>query len=265
MRIGCNWSKALKYLLENGDVKIDYIKSGAYGTFDEEFNTMRSFRPILIHGLGYLEHAGMKDIGIVDFNFANSTIKKCGSPHYGLHLAIENSEMDPGMTDEDIYERMSRQIRIFKKHLSVPLLLENIPDSPYDRVVYDHYPYIMPEQINRAVLDNDVSFLLDLTHAKITALFHGWDIHEYIRRLPLERVAEIHVNGPGYDKDGFPADTHQAMGDEDYELLDWVLNFTNPAIVTLEYVGVEGEDYDTIVCSLKKQLSEIQKICSKGK
>jgi len=29
----------------------------------------------------------------------------------------------------------------------------------------------MPEQINRVLNENDVSFLLDLTHAKITAVY----------------------------------------------------------------------------------------------
>lgn len=30
MNIGCNWSEALKFLLEREAVKIDYIKSGTY-------------------------------------------------------------------------------------------------------------------------------------------------------------------------------------------------------------------------------------------
>lgn len=42
MNIGCNWSEALKFLLEREAVKIDYIKSGTYGSFNEEFSTMRS-------------------------------------------------------------------------------------------------------------------------------------------------------------------------------------------------------------------------------
>lgn len=53
----------------------------------------------------------------------------------------------------------------------------------------------MPEQLNRLFIENDVSFLLDLTHAKITAKYRGWDIHDYIRQLSLNRVVEIHVNG----------------------------------------------------------------------
>lgn len=265
MYIGCNWSKALKFILEKDATKLDYIKSGAYGTFNEQFSTMRSIRPILLHGLGYFEHTGMKDIEMVDFNFANSLIKKCNSPHYGLHLSIKNSDMYPGMTNENIYEHMSKQIQIFKKKLTVPLLLENTPDSPQDRVIFDHYPYFMPKQFSRLFIDNDVSFLLDLTHAKITAQYHGWNIHDYIRELPLNRVVEIHVNGSSYDKDGFPADTHQAMENEDYKLLEWVLNYTKPHIVTLEYNGIETENDDTIIYSLQNQLMKIQSICNPTK
>lgn len=262
MRIGCNWSKALKILLERQEVKIDYIKSGAYGNFDKLFTAMRSMRPILVHGLGYFEHTGMKDINIIDFNHANHIINICDSPHYGFHICIKNSDMYEGMTDKDIYKLMCNNIKIFKKNIKVPLLLENIPDSPSERAIFDHYPYIMPDEINRLVLENDVSFLLDLTHAKITAEYHGWDIHEYIRNLPLDRVIEIHINGSGYDKNGFPQDTHQSMEDEDYSLLEWVLKYTSPKIVTLEYNGIESESNETIICSLRKQLNEIQNICN---
>lgn len=265
MYIGCNWSNALKFLIEKDAIKIDYIKSGAWGEFNEQFSTMRSMRPILLHGLGYSEDTGMKNIEIIDFNLANTLIKNCNSPHYGFHLAIKNSDMYPGMTEDNIYEHMYKQIQILKKNIIVPLLLENIPDSPQDRVKFDHYPYIMPEQYSRLFIDNDVSFLLDLTHAKITAQYHGWNIHDYLRQLPLNRVVEIHTNGSGYDKDGFQADTHQAMGDEDYKLLEWVLNYTNPDIVTLEYNGVEKENNDTIIYSLEKQLNKIQNICNSTK
>lgn len=74
----------------------------------------------------------------------------------------------------------------------------------------------MPEQINRVLNENDVSFLLDLTHAKITALYNGWDVYDYILQSPLNRVKEIYVNGSGYDKNGFPEDIHKSMEDENY-------------------------------------------------
>jgi len=85
---------------------------------------------------------------------------------------------------------------------------------------------------------------------------------DYLRQLPLNRVVEIHVNGSGYDKEGFPRDTHQAMEDEDYKLLEWVLNYTNPEVVTLEYNGLETESDEVILCNLEKQLNKLQKICN---
>jgi uncharacterized protein len=262
MYIGCNWSKALEILIERDAVKVDYIKAGAYGAFDEEFAKMRSLRPILLHGLGNFECTGMNNIEIVDFNLANKLIEDCSSPHYGLHLTLKNSDIYPGMTEENIYEKMCENIQIFKNNISVPLLLENIPDTPEDRVVHDHYPYFKPEQINRLLVDNNVSFLLDITHAKITAQYHGLDVYDYIAQLPLDQIVEIHVNGSGYDKDGYPADTHESMKDEDYKLLEWVLNNSNPDIVSLEYVGIKTEDDETIIHSLKKQLNQLQTICT---
>lgn len=262
MYIGCNWSKALKFLIEENLIRVDYIKSFGYGNFKEDFKTMRSMRPILVHGLGYYENTGMNDIERIDFNSANSIIRKCNSPHYGLHLAIRSEDMLTGMTEDDIYKRMSNQIQLFKKSLSVPLLLENSPDTPHDREAFDLYPYVMPEQIYKLVLENDVSFLLDITHAKITAKYRGWDIYDYIGRLPLDYVVEIHTNGSGHDENGFPMDTHQAMEEEDYELLGWVLNRTDPQIVTLEFNEVETEDYDKVIDSLEKQLNRIYSICS---
>lgn len=265
MDIGCNWSKALKILIEKNSAKVDYIKSFGYGNFDNDFKTMRSMRPILVHGLGYYENTGMNDVEKINFNSANSIIKKCDSPHYGLHLAIRSKDMFEGMSEEDIYKRMSRQIQFFKRNLSVPLLLENSPDTLHDRKVFDLYPYIMPEQICKIIIENDVSFLLDITHAKLTAKYRGWDVYDYIGKLPLDHVIEIHTNGSGYDTDGFPMDTHQTMEEEDYKLLEWVLKRANPEIVTLEFNEVETDNYEKVIDSLENQLNRIHSICSSCK
>jgi uncharacterized protein (UPF0276 family) len=262
-KLGCNWSDALAALLINGQVDIDYIKAGVYGEFEKRFDEMRSLKPILLHGLGCGEYAGMQRIENIDFQRVNQLITNCGSPHYGLHLAIENGDL-PSMEGEGIYMHMSRQIKIFKRSISVPLLLENIPDSPQDRTVFNHYPYAEAEKIASLLNDNDVGFLLDLTHAKITALYRQWSIYDYLGELPLTRIKEIHVNGSGYDNDGFPADTHQAMGAEDYEILDWVLNHSTPDIITLEYCGIGSESQETVCHNLQNQLAQLNRICHGG-
>jgi len=245
-------------------MQVDYIKAGAFGDFDDQFETMRSLRPVLLHGLGCFDHAGMKNIGRVDFQRANRLIRECGSPHYGLHLAIENADMEHAMSDEEIHVRMSEGIQIFKRNLSVPLLVENLPDSPQDRTIFDHHPTAEPEKVARLLNENDVGLLLDLTHARVTCLYRKWDVHDFLNALPLDRVKEIHVNGLGYDEQGFPADLHRAMEKEDYGLLAWVLERAHPDIVTLEYLGVGAETPETISLNLVEQLHEINRICQGG-
>lgn len=261
IKIACNYSTALINLLVSKQTSVDYIKTGMYADFDKSYAAARPLCPILLHGLGYFEHTGMKNIDSVDFKRANNLIIKCGSPHYGLHLAIENSDIAPDMDDDGIYSVMSNNIRTFKDNLSVPLLLENIPDSPQDRTVFNHYPYTDPERISGLILDNDVGLLLDLTHAKITAMYNSWGLRGYLQSLPLDRVREIHINGSGYDESGYPADTHQAMEDEDYENLEWVLCHSRTQIVTLEYDGVKSESEEAVSSKILNQINKLRDIC----
>jgi hypothetical protein len=264
VKVGCNWSEHLYKLIQNGQVNIDYIKTGAFGPFETHYDTMRSLRPVLIHPLGHYERAGMKNVETVDFARANRLLTESGSPHFGLHLCIMNSDMAAPMSEEEIAGRMSENIQLFKKNLNFPLLVENIPDTPQEKVLYDHYPYAEPEKISKAVADNDVDFLLDITHAKITCMHKKWDIHDYLKALPLRRIREIHTNGSGWDGHGNPDDTHHPMAEEDYALLEWVLGHASPHVVSLEYVGVEGESPEVISGNLTGQLAKINKLAGRA-
>jgi hypothetical protein len=254
-KIGCNWSWALHALITKNQVNIDYIKTGAFGDFDECFDTMRALKPVLLHGLGHYETAGMEKTDAVDFERARRFITACGSPHYAMHLAVRNVDISTDMSPDDIFARIAKNITIFKKNIPVQLLVENIADTPQEVTLYDHYPFAEPEKISRVVKDNDMDMILDLTHAKITAMYRNWDIYDYLQALPLHRVREIHVNGSGYDTQGFPDDTHHAMEEVDKTLLTWVLQYTKPNIITLEYLGVPGEQTIEITENLIKQLT----------
>jgi uncharacterized protein (UPF0276 family) len=260
MYVGCNWSDALGALIAEGRADVDYVKYGVYPDYEEKFAQIRPQKPILLHGLGCFDHAGMMDPGGVDFEAANARIAACGSPHYGLHLAIQNADVKPGMAESGMRARLLFGVKTFKENIRVPLIVENTPDSPKDRTVFDHYPYAEPEKLADILETADVGLLLDLTHAKITARFRGWDIRDFLSALPLHRVREIHVNGSGVDESGFPSDTHQAMEEEDYALLEWVLARTSPRVVTLEYSGVKGEGEARVRENLIRQLLRLKEI-----
>ena len=259
-KIACNWSEELCELLVSGQVQVDYIKSGAFGNFDAAFERMRSLKPVLLHGLGHFEMAGTKDLSVVDFPRANRLLAECASPHYAMHLAITHADMHEGMSDEDVHARMSANIQRFKQELNVPLLAENIPDAPQEKTLYDHYQFSEADKIVRLIVENEIGLLLDITHAKIACMYRNRNIREYLTALPLSRVREIHVNGSGFDKNGFPDDTHNAMEPADYELLEFVLTHANPEIITLEYIGIPSESREEISRNLKTQLENLNKL-----
>lgn len=252
-KLGCNWSPALRNLILSNSINIDYIKAGEQSNFNELINIIRSLRPVLLHGgIGFSLRTGMANLNKVDFTHLNRLIKRCDSPQYGIHIALTQNENHGMYTEEEIFLKMSSVINEFKGLLSVPLLIENTPDCSVDRRFYKFVPYVFPDQINKLLHDNDVSLLLDITHAKITARFRGWDVYGYINSLLLNRVREIHINGCGVEKKDVLMDSHQAMEDEDFALLDWVLSRTNPQIISLEYSGHKNEDESIIASHIQR-------------
>jgi hypothetical protein len=104
-----------------------------------------------------------------------------------------------------------------------------------------------------------VGLLLDLAHARIAAHNRGEDVCAYLSALPLERVREIHVCGPGPDRSGVLQDEHQEMGEEDYALLDWTLERTHPLVVTLEYGGTGSHfEWRSDLATLERQLTRLR-------
>jgi uncharacterized protein len=235
MKIACNYSPELMKLMDSGDADVDFFKAKACGLMEKELVALRKIRPVLLHGLGNDERTGMPGFEAYDYTRANRLLEQCGSPHLAIHLCITNADAAPGMTDEEIYRRMVGCALSFKKNLSVPLLLENIADSPDERTNYYFIPFVEPEKIGGIMSETGAGMLLDIAHAKVTAQYRRWDVREYIQALPLCKVREIHVSGTGIDAGGEPFDAHDAMQEEDYELLDWVLGYSEPEIVSLEF------------------------------
>lgn len=242
MKLACNYSPQLMDLLARGEAPVDFIKAGAFGPSERVLPEMLRLKPVLLHGLGAHERAGMPGYGSYDFARANALIRRCGSPHLAIHLAIRNADLGPGWAEEDIHRRMAACTVLFKEYLCVPLLLENTADTPEERTVYDLAPFVEPVRIRRVLEETGAGMLLDVTHAKVTAQCRNWNVLDYLGELPLGLVREIHVTGSGFDGGGAPYDAHGPMGEEDYALLEWTLDHTSPEIVTLEYGAPEGAD-----------------------
>ncbi len=127
--------------------------------------------------------------------------------------------------------RLVWQTRQAARAADVPLLLENVDPLPWPGYAY----YAKPDWIKQVLDRTGCGLLLDTGHAQVAAAQFEMDAVDYIRQLPLERIAQVHVSGPRV-QNGRLFDAHEPLQKEDYRLLEYVLGKSNPQVVTLEYI-----------------------------
>ena len=88
--------------------------------------------------------------------------------------------------------QLTTNIGLLKAALDVPLLLENLDYNATG--AYEHI--CEPEVISAVLGATDTYFLLDLSHAQVSASRLGYTVDDYLAQLPLERVRQLHVSGP---------------------------------------------------------------------
>ncbi|PKO17749.1 MAG: hypothetical protein CVU39_04505 [Chloroflexi bacterium HGW-Chloroflexi-10] len=122
-----------------------------------------------------------------------------------------------------------RKIKRLQSMYALPFLLEFMPaSSPKDLLVSDSVT------VCRILEETGCSLLLDIPHARINAFARKISFEAYCQSLLLERTREIHISGLR-PRDGFLYDAHQSIQSEDLDCLNWVLQYTNPELITLEY------------------------------
>ena len=75
-------------------------------------------------------------------------------------------------------------------------------------------------------------------------------------------MREIHVSGPRLDQ-GVLRDRHLELQEKDYSLLAWLLERTEPQVVTLEYGGTFPDDQTTLrndPAALARQVERLAKM-----
>jgi uncharacterized protein (UPF0276 family) len=147
-----------------------------------------------------------------------------------IHDLLRKGRRPPRYGVEQSFEMICDATQTLKGHLPVPLLLENVEHWPLPEIDFA----VLPDFIRRVLEEIECDLLLDTAHAQITARRLNWDVRSYMEALPLERVIEIHVCGTSR-REGQLIDSHEALKDEDYVLLEWLLRHTVPKVITLEY------------------------------
>src|SRR5262249_5642102 len=135
--------------------------------------------------------------------------KRLEAPLVSEHLAFvrgggfETGHLLPLPRTRTALELVIANIRQAKAALPVPLAVENIatlfewPNPEMDEATF------LAEVLERA----DVLLLLDLANVYANARNHPSNPLAFLDRIPLERIAYVHVAG-GVERDGLYHDTH---------------------------------------------------------
>jgi uncharacterized protein (UPF0276 family) len=239
MKLACNYYLETEKLFDEGKIELDYFKYPAVGfhmdilkdldVFEAFCDKLTSKRPVLLHGLYPPPYDLASPAFQADFNSesVNRLLKMTKTPGISLHAML--SRLPEGADFENIFSTVAANARFLKEKYGAMdfVALEN-----FDHV--DRYGDIVkPEFINRLLDESGCDFVLDISHAYYASRGLCVGFHDYLRKLPLEKVVEIHINGWIENKNGLMS--HIKIYEEAYQALREVLQHCAPKIITVEY------------------------------
>ena len=239
MRLTTNLSDPLLELIRDGKAPIDAVEVGPWFSVRQ----IRQYRqtlpqlPFYFHGGDLIDRVGLIPGAL---SRIAAYLRCTESPWVSMHitmwlpgmvwLMLRRGWRVPRPDPERATRRLIRQVVHLARAIQAPVLLENTPPFPFEGYDFE----AQPERITEVLERTGCGFVLDTGHARISAAVLGMDVHDYVKRLPLDRVLQVHISGPRV-RDGRLVDAHEPLQEVDYALLDFLLARTCPQVVTLEY------------------------------
>ncbi len=244
--LGLRWEFIDELLARDAKAEIDflevspenYMQRGGY--YPNALSRARDLYPILTHGLTMslggtdpLDDAYLRELAVF--------VREIGSPHHSDHLCFGSADgkilhdlLPIRFTNEGV-GRVADRVRRAQDALGVPMAVENISFylHPGKREMGE------AEFIARLCDRADCGLMLDVNNAYVNSVNFGFDVDEWMRTVPLERVVQMHIAGHDWFDEGeggkLIVDTHGAdVCDPVLDLLGRVLRRTGPVPVLLE-------------------------------
>lgn len=148
------------------------------------------------------------------------------SPWISIHIGDNLKDL----SDDECIINAKKNIQYIRENISNDRLhyiaLENME-------LGSNLNTLKPDFITRLIKETGCKLLLDTAHATIAAHLLNMDVFEYVSKLPLNDLVEIHFSGTAKEKDTIYS--HIRAREKDYELLEYILSKKTPYVVTLEY------------------------------
>jgi uncharacterized protein (UPF0276 family) len=240
IQLTTNLSDPLLELIRSNSAPIDGVEVGPWFSVQQ----IRTYKQTL-PGLPFFFHGGdlIERVGIIPGTISKimAYLQSTKSPWVSMHitmwlpgmvwLMLRRGWRMPLPNAQRATRRFVRQVMRLAHSTQVDVILENTEPLPFNGYDFE----VQTERITEVLGKTGCGFVLDTGHARVSAAALEMDVHDYVNRLPLDRVVQVHISGPRM-RDGRLVDAHEPMQETDYALLDFVLARTHPQVVTLEYV-----------------------------
>jgi len=166
--------------------------------------------PVALHGVGL--SIGSTDLLNLDYLAQLKALRDRVDAHWvSDHICWTGvngrygHDLYPIPFTEEALRHVARRVRQVQDYLEAPLVLEN-PSTYLD---FRGSTLGEAEFIAALLEEADAGLLLDVNNVYVNSRNHGFDPLEYLKRLPLQRVVQLHVAGHSQAQ-GYLADTHSA-------------------------------------------------------
>lgn len=244
LKLAVNYSKEAENLVKNESVHVDLFKCPGFS--HDLVQHAQSIKPCYVHfGL----NAGSQTVHEADWNQIKELKEKTSTPYVNVHAVAFTKDypnFDIFTTNPkevtEIIEATIRDIELVaEKFGRENIIVENVICRGKGENMIK--AIIEPDVLSKIIDETGVNFLFDTAHAQMTSKSLGLDVYEYISKLPLEHLKELHITGIQPDQNGRLRDS-MPMSDDNWKLASWVIkrikdgDWPKPWAVAFEYGGI---------------------------
>ncbi|MCH8330417.1 MAG: DUF692 family protein [Bacteroidetes bacterium] len=154
---------------------------------------------------------------------------------------------------EEMLEFAEENLRWLKEELSgsATIAVENNNFYPTEAYHFITQPSFLKELVH----SNDIGFLFDMAHARVTAHNKYISYEDYCNGLPLDRLEQIHISKHAVDENGMAYDAHEIITQDEFDEVNRLIREYDPNYLTIEYYR-NTDELLNLLDNLKRSLHE---------
>ena len=163
---------------------------------ERELELLAEHFTLIPHGLD-LSLGSAEGLDFVYLKKLARLVEKLNPPWWSEHISFTHAggipigHLAPLPFTREAIAAIARNVARVRDFIGAPLILENItylltmPGGEMDEAMF----------LSEVLATTDCGLLLDVTNLHINAVNHGYSVDEFLARLPLERVVQLHFVG----------------------------------------------------------------------